>query len=124
MVDNPPPRLMMSDLIVRLGFVHRVTAEYVNLLNGTTSVRALYAKASKGTSDTMRKLSRDQILATPVPLPPLVEQARIVDRVDELLTICDTLERRLLAAKSLRGDLAASIVAHVAHVAHVAPVGA
>lgn len=112
-VDSPPPRLMMSDLIVRLGFVHRVSAEYINLLNGSSSVRSLYATASKGTSDTMRKLSREQILATPVPLPPLAEQGRIVDRVTELNEMCDRLEQQLLAARSLRGDLAASIAAHL-----------
>ncbi len=112
-VDSPPPRLMMSDLIVRLGFAHRVTAEYVNMFNGTTSVRELYATVSKGTSDTMRKLSRDQILATPVPLPPLAEQARIVDRVAALSAICDELEQQFHAAMALRGDLAASVAAHV-----------
>lgn len=111
-VTAPPPRLMMSDLVVRLGFVDRVTAEYVNILNGTRAVRALYAVVSKGTSDTMRKLSRDQILATPVPLPPLEEQGRIVRRVAELSALCDDLESQLAAARVLRGDIAASVLAH------------
>lgn len=111
-VADPPPRLMMSDLIVRLGFVNGVTAEYVNILNGTRAVRTFYAKVSKGTSDTMRKLSRHQILATPVPLPPLEEQCRIVRRVAELSVLCDDLERKLTAAQVLRGDVAASVAAH------------
>ena len=111
-VNDPPPRLMMSDLIVRLRFADRVTAEYVNLLNGTSFVRAYYAGASKGTSDTMRKLSRDQILATLVPLPPLDEQRRIVDRVGALNGLCDQLEQQFLAAQALRQDLGESVVAH------------
>ncbi|MGY3567946.1 restriction endonuclease subunit S [Sinomonas sp. RB5] len=111
-VDNPPPRLMMSDLIVRLRFVDRVTAEYVNVLNGTRAVRALYAAVSKGTSDTMRKLSRDQILATPVPLPPIEEQTRIVRRVAELSVLCDHLQSQFTAARALRADVAASVAAH------------
>lgn len=111
-VADPPPRLMMSDLVVRLGFVDRVTAEYVNILNRTRAVRVLYAKVSKGTSDTMRKLSREQILATPVPLPPMDEQARIVRRVAELAAICDNLESQFTAARALRGVVAASVVAH------------
>lgn len=113
-VKDPPPRLMMSDLIVRLGFVDRTTAEYVNVLNGTRSIRSLYAEASKGTSDTMRKLSRDQILATPVPLPPLAEQGRIVQRVAKLAALCDALEGQLTAARALRADVTASVAAHVA----------
>ncbi len=111
-VADPPPRLMMSDLVVRLGFVDRVTAEYVNVLNRTRAVRVLYAEVSKGTSDTMRKLSREQILATPVPLPPMDEQARIVRRVAELAAICDNLESQFTAARALRGVVAASVVAH------------
>lgn len=111
-VNDPPARLMMSDLIVRLRFADRVTAEYVNLLNGTSFARAYYAGASKGTSDTMRKLSRDQILATLVPLPPLDEQRRIVDRVGALNGLCDQLERQFLAAQALRQDLGESVVAH------------
>ena len=111
-VTAPPPRLMMSDLVVRLGFVDRVTADYVNILNGTRAVRALYAQASKGTSDTMRKLSRGQILATPVPLPPLEEQERIVRRVAELSALCEELESQLAAARALRVDIAASVVNH------------
>lgn len=111
-VTAPPPRLMMSDLVVRLGFVDRVTAEYVNILNGTRAVRALYATVSKGTSDTMRKLSRGQILATPVPLPPLDEQRRIVRRVAELSALCNDLESLFTAASVLRSDVAASVAAH------------
>lgn len=118
--DGPPPRLMISDLIIRLRFVDRVTAEYVNLLNGSRLVRDLYATSSKGTSDTMRKLSRGQILETPVPLPPLAEQRRIVCRVTELTDLCDALGEQFTLAKTLRGDLAASLVTRAARAPAIA----
>ena len=45
-------------------------------------------------------ISRQQIAALPVPLPPLLEQQRIVAKVDELMRWCDVLEARLTAAQT------------------------
>jgi type I restriction enzyme S subunit len=37
-------------------------------------------------------ISKDKIINTPIPLPPLAEQHRIVAKVDELMALCDQLE--------------------------------
>jgi len=37
-------------------------------------------------------ISKVKIVNTPIPLPPLAEQHRIVDKVDELMALCDQLE--------------------------------
>lgn len=112
-VREPPPRLMLSDKIVRLKFADQATAEYVNLVNASSATRAYYASVSSGTSASMRNITRGQILSLAVPLPPLAEQARIVRRVAELCALCDNLETQLAAARVLRGDVAASVAAHV-----------
>jgi type I restriction enzyme S subunit len=48
---------------------------------------------------------------TPIPLPPLAEQHRIVAKVDELMALCDRLEASLAAAAATRRRLADALLA-------------
>ena len=50
----------------------------------------------------MTKEKMEQIM---VPFPPLTEQRRIVARVDELMTLCDGLERDLISGQKIRTNL-------------------
>ena len=48
--------------------------------------------SSQGAGGAQPNISREKIIVTPVPLPPLEEQQRIVAKVDELMALCDQLE--------------------------------
>jgi type I restriction enzyme S subunit len=50
------------------------------------------------------------IRTAPTPLPPLEEQNRIVAKVDELLTLCDTLKAQIQQAQTTQVNLADAIV--------------
>lgn len=65
------------------------------------------------TGSGIQHLTGRKLVTLPIPLPPIEEQRRIVDRVAELSAMCDQLEQHFLAARSLRGDLAVSIATHV-----------
>lgn len=102
---------MLSDKHVRLTFLHEASTRFWAILNESTAVQAYYSDESSGTS-TMSNVTRDRIGAMRVAVPPLAEQLRIVESVDQLLGLCDDLEQQFRAAMTLRENVSDSVVAH------------
>jgi type I restriction enzyme, S subunit len=50
--------------------------------------------SSQGAGGAQPNISREKIIHTVAPLPPLAEQHRIVSKVDQLMSLCDELEER------------------------------
>ncbi|EMP55246.1 type I restriction-modification enzyme S subunit [Marinobacter santoriniensis NKSG1] len=105
-----PAKLMMSDKIIRFVFSDQIEPLYINLFNNSPFARSYYLSVAGGTSSSMKNVSRAQIQALAVPLPPLGEQHRIVQKVDELMVLCDQLKERLNQAGETRCQLAEAVV--------------
>jgi type I restriction enzyme S subunit len=104
-VDQTPPRLMMSDKIVRFTFPDDIDRAYINLANSSLYSRAYYARNASGTSSSMKNIGREVMCNLPIPLPPLAEQHRIVAKVKQLMALLDRLETRLTASRDSAGKL-------------------
>lgn len=63
-----------------------------------------------GTGMTAKGIKASKLKQLPIAIPPLAEQHRIVTKVNELMTICDTLKARLSAAQTTQIYLADTIV--------------
>ena len=85
--NNEPVILGKSACYIAL--INNVNKEYISLLLGT-KLFFDYA-VSKATKTTIANVSLKAMRMFPIPLPPLAEQQRIVDRVNELLAVCDEL---------------------------------
>jgi type I restriction enzyme S subunit len=108
--DNPEPRLMMSDKIIRLNLSSLVNPSFFNQVNNTTNSRAHYIEHASGTSSSMKNVSREVIMNLPVPLPPLAEQSRVVAGVEALRTLCASLRERLATSLKIQTNLAESLI--------------
>lgn len=109
--NNPEPKLMMSDKIIRLDLSSLVNRHFFNQVNNAANSRAHYIEHASGTSSSMKNVSREVILNLPVPLPPLAEQARIVARVEALRALCGQLRQQLAASRDTQSQLASALLA-------------
>jgi restriction endonuclease S subunit len=81
------------------------------LLNLISSLKPYFI--SQGAGAAQPNISREKIVATPFPLPPLSEQRRIVIKIDQLAELCDTLEQRIGAATRKQTELLDALMAQV-----------
>ncbi|WP_018404067.1 restriction endonuclease subunit S [Marinobacter gelidimuriae] len=71
--------------------------------------RDYFAGSSKQTTN-LASINKTQLRSCTIPLPPLEEQARIVDKFDELMVFCDQLKECLSQANKTRSQLAEAVV--------------
>jgi type I restriction enzyme S subunit len=96
-----------GSFIVR--FIPEILRAYVLLFLSTDLARGYLISNAIGT--TMTNLNHGILKKTPIPLPPLAEQHRIVAKVDELMALCDQLERQLSQADQQRRRLLEAVLA-------------
>ena len=109
-VGKADPRLMLSDKIIRLDVSSQMNRIFLNLCNNARHSRVHYIANASGTSSSMKNVSREVVLRTPVPLPPLSEQSHIVTRVQALRRLCADLRQRLSASQTAQAQLAEALV--------------
>ena len=102
---------MLSDKIVRISLSTFINNIFVNAANLSSFSRSYYVQNASGTSSSMKNISRETILQLPIPLPPLAEQQRIVERVNSLMALCDTLEERMEARTQTQSRLLDAVAA-------------
>lgn len=113
-VEQAEPKLMLSDKIIRLAVSSQMNRSFLNMANNASYAREHYAVNASGTSSSMKNVSREVVLALPVPLPPLAEQSRIVTRVMALRRLCADLRQRLAECQSVQARLAEALMQEVA----------
>lgn len=106
----PPVKLMMSDKIIRFVFSENIFSEYINLANNSSYSRQYYAAVAGGTSSSMKNVSRNQVRALAIALPPHSEQHRIVEKLNELMEICDQLKANLQLSQKTQVQLTDALI--------------
>lgn len=108
--DGPENEYIYPDLMMRLKPSPAISTNYLHsaLLSGRT--RRYYRDNASGTSGNMPKINQGDVLATPIPVPPVEEQHRIVERTEAILPICDNLGSKLEKQEEVGSELADAVL--------------
>jgi type I restriction enzyme S subunit len=99
--DGRVPDCVYQNHLMRVRPIVTETSDYITLyLNSPSGIDEM--KRLAVTSSGLYNLSVGKIRSISIPLPPLLEQIRIVQKVDKLMTLCDQLKERLNQASETR----------------------
>jgi len=100
-VDSVRSKLILSDKTVRIKYVKGyVLPKFLAIaLNSETPQDFLKTKMV-GMAVSQVNISQDNMKKTPMPLPPLAEQERIVHKLERLMKLCHELEVNILQARA------------------------
>jgi type I restriction enzyme S subunit len=109
--DTLDRAIVTNDFPVFTPQASRIVPAFLGWMSKTHFFVDLCKAASEGTTNRVR-LKEDRFLATPIPLPPLSEQQRIVARIEELAEkIAEAHDLRYQAAEEVEA-LCRSILSH------------
>lgn len=80
------------DLMMRIHLLDGVDVDYIDYVLKSPNCRLYFQKSASGTSKSMPKINQTIVRKTLIPLPPLAEQKRIVEKLDEILPLCENLK--------------------------------
>lgn len=116
--EGPPSSYIYPDLMMRIRVNGRVDVRYLWRYLSTNRARKYFRDNATGTAGNMPKVNGSIVRALPVPLPPLDQQRRIVEKIEALTAksrrakealdaIPPLLERfrQSVLAAAFRGDL-------------------
>jgi type I restriction enzyme S subunit len=109
LIRSTRPMLMISDKLVRFRSIV-VSAYYVELFAATPQFQTLIESSKQGMAQSQVNISRKNLTATLIPLPPLAEQAAIVERVEALMTTCRALEAEIEQSRTHAAHLLQAVL--------------
>lgn len=100
--------MVVNQRVATIKLIPLVSPEYINCVLQTTTVQNVIQKAKNSTNDNISMLDIKEFF---IPIPSLVEQQRIVAKVDELMALCDQLEQQHTNAQDAHETLVSQLLA-------------
>lgn len=82
------------DLMMKIQIAKPLLIKLFSIFLSSPMIRGYFRAKAKGVQKTMPKINQGTVSATLIPLPPLHEQAEIVERVHRLLSMGDELKKQ------------------------------
>jgi type I restriction enzyme S subunit len=98
------------DLMMKLRAHKDVNIDFIHIALNSKFSRTYFADNASGTSGSMPKINQNTVINLPIPLPPLAEQKRIVEKVEQFMELCDELESKLRKSREDSEKLMEAVV--------------
>jgi type I restriction enzyme S subunit len=113
LISKNPYKGKMLYLNQRVGAIRAfLCANYLNKALKVERLQEMVFSTSTGSAN-QANIGINSLRQWLIPLPPGKEQQRIVEKVDQLMTLCDKLEQNLTIAAEKQTDLLNSLMAKV-----------
>ncbi|SDX49293.1 restriction endonuclease subunit S [Nitrosomonas halophila] len=108
------PKIMLSDKIIRFKiYGDLISPDYCALALNTGYGAEQIERMKSGMADSQMNISQDKVKQVIVAIPPLPEQHRIVARIDQLMALCNTLDKKIDAATDKQTEFLNAAMAQV-----------
>lgn len=108
-----PNTYIYPDLMMKLRISRELDTDYVCFVMSAAPSRDFLRTRASGTSGTMPKINQKVLASLPIPIPPLSEQRRIVEKISKLMQQCDQLERQIDAGNLKTSELLSAVLAQM-----------
>lgn len=113
MVRSSPPNVLFPDLFIRVPLPpDKIDGDYFLIAWNSPVIREMLENLATTTSG-IWKVNQGHISECEIPLPPLVEQRRIVAKVEQLMALVDQLEAQLTQSRATAEKLMEAVVAEL-----------
>lgn len=101
-------RFALAQRVIDLRSYNAADPDFLVLILNAPPFQAILDATATGL--TAKGIKAAKLKRLPIPVPPLLEQLRIVAKVDELTAVCDDLERALTTEQTERAKLLAALL--------------
>lgn len=117
-VDAAPPRLMISDKLIRFHIVDDlINPRFVALCLSAGEPGRIVERLKSGMADSQMNISQDKLRSITIPLPPIEEQQRILTTIEAFMKVVDVYSERLRKSHHLAEQVAAAAVSSLTGIA-------
>jgi type I restriction enzyme S subunit len=111
LVKETRHKLMISDKIIRFNLAGEIIFDgFIALCLNAGGSKDYIENQKSGMAESQMNVTQPKLKLTPVAIPPYDEQHRIVAKVEQLMSLCDRLESRLMKAEAKAEKLTTAAV--------------
>jgi type I restriction enzyme S subunit len=111
LVENVSVKAVFASYLIRIVPSYNIDVKYLkNFIEGPIYWKQLYEKCSGTGQPNVNGTSLSTLLLT---LPPLAEQKRIVAKIDQLMALCDELDKQITDATEKKSAILNAVLASI-----------